>query len=430
MTITVYKDSTANAIFVEDANGVQFLNSLQAFMFNPTDTKISVTDLARDIEIFSDTEYSEFVDSNGDTYGSNPIEATNELNAIFQSSGGIGDAPAITSPTFINVVNGEPINYELIANNGVSYEWGDLPSGVSTVDGNIRKLIGAITTNGTYTPTVKAINYFGEDTKTITITVSEPAFANTKSVSFLKNDYLDTFSSAFSNTLSRFGSGSGVFDAWTISLYFKPGTHTGSSEQTIFYYGGDGDNDAHVWLYYKGNEQALYLEYGTDNQNIKIKSPDDALSLGVWKNLILTYNGETTGQSSGSVNDYYSRFGMWINGTQIITENSNQNDGWDGDVGVSGTNYARVGRNGSGKNYMKNKCVVDELAVWASDQTANVQSIYNFGVPHDLSLMVDVPSNWWRMGDGDTYPFLLDTTGFANFIMYNMTVASIVNDVP
>jgi len=28
--ITIYKDQQANAIFIEDANGVQFLNSLQA----------------------------------------------------------------------------------------------------------------------------------------------------------------------------------------------------------------------------------------------------------------------------------------------------------------------------------------------------------------------------------------------------------------
>jgi len=45
---------------------------------------------------------------------------------------------------------------------------------------------------------------------------------------------------------------------------------------------------------------------------------------------------------------------------------------------------------------------------------------------------VSDPVHWCRMGDGDTYPFLLDTGSAANciYIMYSMTSSSIVNDVP
>ena len=49
MTIKIYKDAPANAIFIEDANGAQFLNSLQAAKENPSDTTINITDLAREI---------------------------------------------------------------------------------------------------------------------------------------------------------------------------------------------------------------------------------------------------------------------------------------------------------------------------------------------------------------------------------------------
>ena len=48
--ITVYRDNNANAIFIEDANGVQFINSLQASV--PT-TTVTITDLAKNIEIVS-----------------------------------------------------------------------------------------------------------------------------------------------------------------------------------------------------------------------------------------------------------------------------------------------------------------------------------------------------------------------------------------
>jgi len=56
--ITVYKDNNANAIFIEDANGVQFINSLQASV--PT-TTVTITDLAKNIEIVSNQDYETFL---------------------------------------------------------------------------------------------------------------------------------------------------------------------------------------------------------------------------------------------------------------------------------------------------------------------------------------------------------------------------------
>ena len=40
---------------------------------------------------------------------------------------------------------------------------------------------------------------------------------------------------------------------------------------------------------------------------------------------------------------------------------------------------------------------MDEIALWDSDQTSNLATIYNSGVPGDLSGLS--PSNWYRMGD-------------------------------
>ena len=55
--IKIYKDSNANAIFIEDSNGVQFLNSLQATV-NSND--ITINDLARNIEIVSELTVCRF----------------------------------------------------------------------------------------------------------------------------------------------------------------------------------------------------------------------------------------------------------------------------------------------------------------------------------------------------------------------------------
>ena len=79
-----------------------------------------------------------------------------------------------------------------------------LPSGVTTVDGNIRKLIGGSSLAvGTYTITAKAINYNGVDTQDIDLVVGTPPYSNTKSVKFLNSDYLGANAALMDATLGR-----------------------------------------------------------------------------------------------------------------------------------------------------------------------------------------------------------------------------------
>ena len=42
--------------------------------------------------------------------------------------------------------------------------------------------------------------------------------------------------------------------------------------------------------------------------------------------------------------------------------------------------------------------LIDEVAVWNTNQDSNVSTIYNSGVPADISTLS--PVGWWRMGDG------------------------------
>jgi len=88
--VTVYKDNNANAIFIEDANGVQFVNSLQASV---PSSLVTITDIAKNIEIVSNENHSNFVNENGVTYEQISInqggsgtaaEVCNLLNAIFR----------------------------------------------------------------------------------------------------------------------------------------------------------------------------------------------------------------------------------------------------------------------------------------------------------------------------------------------------------
>ena len=422
--ITIYKDSSANAIFIEDANGVQFINSLQATIENGF---CSIHDLARGIEIVTDEPFDSFEDENGNSYGNNSTEVCDALNAIFSSSGTpTTNIPNITSTLAISLVEGETLNYELTADYGVGYEW-DLSnvSGVTTVEGNVRKLVGGSSlATGTYNIPVKAINYNGEDSETIVLTVSTPPFSNTKSVQFDNQDYAGANAALLDNVLGRSGNGSGSSDAWTISFWVKP--TNSSSGRVVFYYGSNDTTNGGIIEIRLTSSNKLRLQYGSNNNYIRLQSPN-ALTSNVWQHVIYTYDGGTTGASSGDINNYYNRFNLFIDGVSQTTNNSNSNYGWSG--AISGQNL-RIAKLVSGNTLNGEK--IDELAVWNSDQSANVSDIYNSGVPFNFSTLTTEPKHWWRMGDGDTYPYLQDNGTEANcvFQMYNMTSANIVNDVP
>ena len=428
MSITIYRDTAANAIFIEDANGVQFLNSLQATINNGF---CSISDLARDLDIVTEISYTEFVDQNGNLYGNTAIEVCDALNALFSSSGTSGtELPDITSNLAVSLVQGETLNYELTADYGVGYEW-DLSnvSGVATVEGNPRKLIGGSSLGtGTYNIPVKAINYNGEDSETIVLTVSNPPFANTKSVRFSNQDYCGANAAQVESTLGRSGNGSGSGDAWTIAFWYKGSTD--NQGQTILYFGNnDVTNNGFIELRQTNTTggKRLRLRYGSNNNYIQLTTSAGSVTPGTWQHIVVSYDGGTTGASSGSLNDYYSRFKIYMDASLQSTSNTHNNFGYTGSI--VGQNW-RIGRFASGSHMRQAN--VDELALWDSDQSANVSDIYNSGTPFDLSTLTSDPVNWWRMGDGDTYPFLQDNGSAANcvFQMYNMTSADIVSDTP
>ncbi len=421
--IKIYRDEEANAIFIENANGAQFLNSLQATV--PSSGLVTLLDLARGIDVVSDTSHTQFIKEDGIAYSGTAIDVCNTLNAIFQTSGSSqGLAPTITSSLAISLTEGDSLNYELTADYGVGYEW-DLSSvsGVTTVEGNTRKLVGGSSlAAGTYNIPVKAVNYNGEDSETLVLTVSTPPFANTKSVQFNTQDYLGANAALLDPTLGRTANGSGASDAWSISFWIKP-THT-QSGRVLFYYGSNDTTNGGIIEIRMTSSNKLRLQYGSANNCIRLMSPN-ALTNNVWQHITYTYDGGTTGASSGSINNYYSRFNLFIDGVSQSTSNSNINFGWSG--ALSGQNL-RVGKLVSGNTLAGEK--VDELAIWGSDQSANISDIYNSGTPFDLSTLGTGPDHWWRMGDGDTYPTIQDNVGTAHFTMYNMTVADIVTDVP
>jgi len=154
------------------------------------------------------------------------------------------------------------------------------------------------------------------------------------------------------------------------------------------------------------------------------------LVVGQWSHVVISYDGGTTGASSGSISDYYDRFKFFIDGVDVTSSNTKTNNNYGYTGSIVGQNL-RVGRYNNGQS-LRNNCKVDELAIYNQDVSALVSDIYNSGVPMDLMTLGTQPEHWWRMGDDDTFPLLQDsgTSNSCIFQMYNMTSADIVNDVP
>ncbi len=433
--IRIYEDPIARVVRVQRGTLGSFpYNTLRAQAGDVTDS-VSIMNLIKEYPDGSeflevrDTNYANFVNEGGVAWGSDVTTTVNALNAFLNDSGTpSGDPPEFTSSMAVSLTEGNTLNYELTATSAMEFEWSNLPSGVVPRAGNNRILIGGSSLAvGTYNIDIKAINMNGETTDTLVLTVAAPPYSNTKSVKFERNDMLSGFASDVP-ALSRPGSGAGSSDAWTIAMWFKAGT-SGNPNQTILYYGSlDYVNNNCLRIVYNGHntQKRILMKYGSDNNYLELKTPIASIGTG-WHHIMITYDGGTTGASSGSISSYYGRFEIFIDGVSQSTTNTNGNYGITSAMSSSGF---LIGASTQSNRTLRNSCKIDELAIWDTDETANVAAIYNSGNTHDLSALGSSPDNYWRMGDGDTYPVIQDTVGTADLLMMNMVATDIVSDVP
>ncbi len=428
MSIVIDRDNNANAIFISDANGAQFLNNLQAFQDNPTDSTLSILDISRNIELFSDILYSEFEDSTGNQWGTDGQTTTNNLNAMFTNTGGFL-APVITSSLTVSLTQGDSLNYELTADNDpTEIEW-DLSTAPDLVPNNANRrflIDGTNLASGIYSIPVAAINMKGRDSQTITLTVSTPPFTNTKSVLF-NNTQFANLTANTSNPFYRLNQNSAT--AWSFSLWFKPINNNNQNQSILSFGGNDQNNEGRVHIRYKGNNSArrrMSLFYGTNFNNLELQTPVGSTTAGTWAHWLFVYDGGTTENGSGGLSTSFSRFKIYKNGVLQTTTNSHSNFGFSGGIVPDFFRFSRFLNSGQ---YSRGS-TFDEPAIWASDQSANASAIYGSGSPFDLNTLTTVPDYWWRFGDGDTFPTLTATNGGLDATITNGNQQQIVNDVP
>ena len=128
-------------------------------------------------------------------------------------------------------------------------------------------------------------------------------------------------------------------------------------------------------LYRSGSNAKFLISKGGSVQTVTGTS---TINDGNWHHILGINNG--------------SDIKIYVDGT---LENTNVGGGGTIDNGIDNCHIGRRGGTFAQRGFFEGN--IDEAAVWNSDQSSNVSTIYNGGVPNDLSLLS--PLSWWRMGE-------------------------------
>jgi len=351
---------------------------------------------------------------------------------IVQASQPILDYAPVVANQSVSVNEGEVLNYQIVSSDNIVNQFVevDAPSWVylnqnsGVLSGTAPSFLG--TAADTIVVTCKAGNAIGGTVDfTVTISVTaDSSYTNTNSLNFNGTSAHLAGNPTLMNAMDRATNGDG--NAWSLSMWFKPSTST--STQTLFNYGkGSGVNEGAITLHQTGGNN-LTLQYGTTTNKIVIAALN-CLTVGAWNHLVVTFDGGTTGVNQADLSNYYSRFSIAVDGVVKTQYGSHSNYGYSGVLNGNDTsdNIFRIGRdNNVYNNYFDG--VINQVAIWNSNESANLAAIYNGGSAQDMSLLSSAPSHLYNIETSVTA--ISDSIGSANLSGYNFAASDLVTDAP
>jgi hypothetical protein len=275
-----------------------------------------------------------------------------------------------------------------------------------------------------YTINCKAANAIGGITNfTVNITVTPVTYTNSKSLSFDGDtNYLQGNPTNMAS-LERLSSGDG--NAWTVAMWIKPAMNVGVNPLLVFGSGEATSGGTISMSQVNGGD--FILSYGNIYNNITLTA-GDAFYENSWAHVVVTFDGGTTGGNSAEVDNYYSRFKIYLNGMLIEHEGSDTNDGYSGDISgsYSSNDIYLIGRDNLSSNFFGGS--INQVAIWGSDESAFVYTMYNSGVTQDLSFLSSPPAHYYEIEDSVTT--ITDLLGFANLTGYNFVNSDLITETP
>ena len=364
------------------------------------------------------------------SYYSIPVISKQTINSGSQPD--INFVPTVADQT-VSVDEATVLNYQVISSDNIVNQFVevDAPSWMS-MNQNSGILSGtAPAYTGTAADTIvvncKAGNAVGGTVNfTVTVTVVDVVtYTNTKSLSFNGTSSLLQGNPTLVTALDRATNGDG--NAWSISMWVKPDT-SNTGNQTLMVYGALDDYTGGAITLKQSGGTTLVLNYGTVYDNIILVAANSFVN-NTWQHVMITFDGGTTGVDPSSSGAYYGRFNIFVDGVNKFKIGVATNGGFDGVMSGanSSNNIFRFGKaNNVHNNYFDG--TMNQMAIWNSDQTANIATIYDSGATQDLSLLSAPPAHYYEIETGVTS--ITDIAGSANLTGYNFIAANLVSDAP
>jgi len=361
-------------------------------------------------------------------YYSIPVISKQSINGGSQPD--VNFVPTVANQT-VSVTEADVLNFQIISSDNIVNQfvevdapsWMTLNQNSGILSGTAPSYLG--TSADTIVVNCKAGNAVGGSVDfTVTVTVAQISYTNTKSLNFNGSTSFLQGNPVNMNALDRASNGDG--NAWTISMWVKPSSNT--STQTLMVYGaGDDYNGGAITLKQQGGS-SLVLNYGTVYNNI-ILVVGNAFTSGTWQNVVVTFDGGTTGSVPADSADYYSRFAIYIDGVLQTAIGVASGSGYDGVISGANPsdNIFRIGRASNVHNNYYDG-TFNQIAIWNTDETANVSTIYNSGATQNLSLLTNAPSHYYEIETSVTT--ITDIEGNADLTGYNFVNANLVTNTP
>ena len=338
--------------------------------------------------------------------------------------------PTVADQT-VTVTEADVLSFQIVSSDNIVNQFAELdaPSWMSlnqttgVLSGTAPAYAG--TAADTIVVNCKAGNAIGGTVEfTVTVTVAQASYTNNSSLSFDGTSNWLQGNPINMTALERASNGDG--SAWTISMWVKPNNATGT--QTLLVYGAGNDYTGGAITLKQQGGTSLVLNYGTVYDSIILVS-GNALTANTWQHVMVTFDGGTTGSVVLDANDYYSRFDLYVDG--VLQSNVGVATGGGYDGAISGANPSdniyRIGRASNvHNNYFGG--IINQVAIWGSDETANLATIYNSGATQDLSLLASAPDHYYEIGTSVTT--ITDISGSASLTGYNFTNSDLVSDTP
>lgn len=361
-------------------------------------------------------------------YYSIPVISKQSINGGSQPE--VDFAPTVANQT-ATVTEGDILNFQIVSSDNIVNQFAevDAPSWMTLnqdsgiLSGTAPAFLG--TAADTIVVNCKAGNAIGGTVDfTVTVTVAEIAYTNNKSINFNGSSSFFQGNPVNMNAMERATNGDG--SAWTLSMWVKPSSNT--SNQTLFVYGaGDDYNGGAITLKQSGGT-SLVLNYGTVYDSIILVAANSFIS-GTWQHVMITFDGGTTGSVAADSSSYYSRFNIYIDGVLKTPIGVATGGGYDG--AISGANPSdnifRVGRASNVHNNYYDG-TMNQIAIWDTDQSANIADIYNSGSTQNLSDLTTAPTHYYEIETSVTT--ITDIEGNADLTGYNFVSSNLVTNTP